>query len=39
MASEISFGSANRGLQVGQSFAPITAEFHLPPGKLTMILG
>lgn len=34
MASTASFGDANRSLQVGQSFAPIKAEFHLPPGKL-----
>jgi hypothetical protein len=34
MASAISFGDANSGCQVGQSFAPITAELHLPPGRL-----
>jgi hypothetical protein len=34
MASTVSFGDGNRGLQVGQSFAPITAEIHLPPGQL-----
>jgi hypothetical protein len=32
--NEISFGERNLGLQVGQSFAPINAEIHLPPGKL-----
>jgi len=39
MSSQIAFGSANSGLQVAQNFAPITAEFRLPPGKLTKILG
>ena len=29
----ISFGDDNKGLQVGQSYAPITAQIHLPPGK------
>lgn len=32
MASAISFGNANSGLQVGQSYAPITAEFHYANG-------
>jgi hypothetical protein len=27
-------GDRNYGLQLGQSFAPITAEIHLPSGKL-----
>lgn len=27
------FEGLNHGVQVGQSYAPITAEFHLPPGK------
>jgi hypothetical protein len=27
-------GDHNYGVQVGQSFAPITAEIHPPPGKL-----
>lgn len=31
--SSIAFGDANSGLQVGQSFAPISAEFHLAPGQ------
>ncbi|KAJ4367239.1 hypothetical protein N0V85_009155, partial [Neurospora sp. IMI 360204] len=30
-----SFGPLNQGLQVVQSYAPINAEFHLPPGKIT----
>ncbi|KAK5651031.1 hypothetical protein OQA88_1504 [Cercophora sp. LCS_1] len=29
----VSFGPGNQGLQVGQSYAPITAEFHLPPER------
>jgi hypothetical protein len=33
MASAISFGDKNAGLQVGISNGPITAQFHLPPGK------
>ncbi|KXX76355.1 Kinesin light chain [Madurella mycetomatis] len=28
-----SFGSGNYGLQVGQSYAPINAEFHMPPER------
>ncbi|KAK4159493.1 kinesin light chain [Cladorrhinum sp. PSN259] len=28
-----SFGPGNQGLQVGQSYAPINAEFHLPPER------
>ncbi|KAK4158626.1 hypothetical protein QBC43DRAFT_350106 [Cladorrhinum sp. PSN259] len=28
-----SFGPKNQGLPVGQSYAPITAEFHLPPER------
>jgi hypothetical protein len=32
--NEISFDDRNLGLQVGQSFAPINAEIHLPPGKV-----
>ncbi|GIZ48288.1 hypothetical protein CKM354_001135600 [Cercospora kikuchii] len=32
--SSIAFGDANSGLQVGQSFAPISAEFHLAPERL-----
>ncbi|KAF4609817.1 hypothetical protein G7Y89_g15806 [Cudoniella acicularis] len=31
--NEISFGDRNLGLQVGQSFAPINAEIHLPPDR------
>jgi hypothetical protein len=34
MASTASFGDTNCGLQVGQSLAPITAGFYLPPGEL-----
>ncbi|KAK1763950.1 P-loop containing nucleoside triphosphate hydrolase protein [Phialemonium atrogriseum] len=29
----ISFGNDNKGLQVGQSYAPITAQIHLPPER------
>ncbi|WPJ65283.1 hypothetical protein SMAC4_13902 [Sordaria macrospora] len=29
-----SFGPLNQGFQVGQSYAPINAEFHLPPERL-----
>ncbi|MCJ1273889.1 hypothetical protein MMC21_001682 [Puttea exsequens] len=33
MASMVSFGYGNHGLQVGQNFAPITTEVHLPPER------
>jgi hypothetical protein len=32
--TSISFAGNNHGIQVGQSHGSITAEFHLPPGKL-----
>ncbi|CAK1366724.1 unnamed protein product [Cercospora beticola] len=31
--ASFAFGDANSGLQVGQSFASISAEFHLPPER------
>jgi len=37
MASAISFGDANSGLQAGIINGPVNAEFHLPPGKLRKV--
>ncbi|KAJ5730296.1 NACHT and WD40 domain protein [Penicillium malachiteum] len=31
MSEAISFGGQNSGMQIGKSYGPVTAEFHLPP--------
>ena len=31
-----SFGPGNQGFQVGHNAGTINAEFHLPPGKVTV---
>jgi hypothetical protein len=34
MASTASFGDRNYGIQAGTINGPVSAAFHLPPGKL-----
>lgn len=35
---EIKFADGNAGFQIGQSFGPVNAEIHLPPGMLCPLL-